>query len=1244
VLLALLVLTAAALWWVTATEGGTRWALARAQDLLGDRLQLVEPRGTLLGGLELEALRYEDDGVRVEAATLSLRADLVRAVFGRLYVHRLRIARLDVLLKAGAQKTESGPPQHIGLPIGLRVREARIDELLFTHEASGHRERITDLYARYRGGVRAHTLSRFGMRTAYGALAASGSIGTRAPFPLAFDLHYDRAGAELPFVRADLPLAVRVQLNGTLNRLDASLSADADGMSLRARSTLAPRSEQWLQALDLEARTVDLQRLQETWPHTALALDAKGCASGNGLQGTLDLRNGQPGPVDRQRIPLARLQSAFATDFATLRLGDLRADLGSGGRMSGNAEASSARSAIAVRVEALNLRALHSSLRETALAGPVEAEATATIQTLRVTLEQDDVRLDADVSREGDRVELRKLNARAGGGELDGSGELSLNGPMPFSASLRFRRFDPARFGDYPAGDINGTVEARGDLEEKRRRILAQWRIDNSRLRGQALASRGQARIETNRISQVDAQLRWGRARAQAEGAYGRRDDTLDWSLEAPQLAQLDPRLGGSLSANGALNGEWDKPRLRYSIRAQALRVPGDVTARSIEASGRAGLDADAPLELDLVADALRAGDIALSRLNAKLTGTLAAHTAALGAKAQDLDLSMRLAGGWNDGWTGRIEDLRNRGSYPLALAAPAPLQVRPDAVTLGRLEAALGDGRLLIRNAEWANAKLQTSGEFSRLPAAWFLLAAGLRDQVRTDLLLDAEWQLQSDPQLSGRVDVWRAAGDVTLLGGPAVAMGMERLVLRARFDNDAMRAELELRSAIANAGVRARLDPVDTAAGRRLTADAPLDLNAQVEVASLRPFSALFATTGRIDGRLQADVRGTGTLRAPLLRGRIAGDALAIDVPPYGVYWQRGQLRAELEGDVLQLNELVLYAGDGRFSMSGRTPLRIADGGTALTWHAERFAAMNRPDMRLVLSGDGNVRVEDGKLALAGELRADRGYFELGDDALPELGDDVVIVGEAPRVRKSAGEAELPVQLDLRLALGQNFQLYAYGYQGYLGGRVRLYTDESDHLRAEGRINAERARFLAYGKRLEVEQGRLIFDGPIDNPTLDIAAWQRNQAVEVGVKITGTVQSPQVQLVSEPPVSEGEKLSWLVLGRAPGDAQGADLALLQAAAGTLFGRGDSVGFNQRIAQKLGLDDLSLRGSGQLSGNVVALGKRFSDRIYISFEQGIGLAQSLVKLDYSLSRRWSARVETGTVSGLGLFYRVAFD
>ncbi|HEY6864159.1 MAG TPA: translocation/assembly module TamB domain-containing protein, partial [Burkholderiales bacterium] len=198
---------------------------------------------------------------------------------------------------------------------------------------------------------------------------------------------------------------------------------------------------------------------------------------------------------------------------------------------------------------------------------------------------------------------------------------------------------------------------------------------------------------------------------------------------------------------------------------------------------------------------------------------------------------------------------------------------------------------------------------------------------------------------------------------------------------------------------------------------------------------------------------------------------------------------------------------------------------------------------------------------------------------------------------------------------------------------------------LRAKGTLYTIDGTYVAFGQRLTIDRGRIIFDGPLDNPALDVVALRKNLPVEAGVQISGTAKLPQVQLTSNPPVPDGEKLSWLVLGRAPDDANKADLALLQAAAGALLPRGSSVPLTRRIARTVGLDEITLRGNSELAERVVALGKRVSDRLYVSYEQAVGAtAANLVKLDYTLSRRWSVRAETGTITGLGLFYRYSWD
>ena len=90
--------------------------------------------------------------------------------------------------------------------------------------------------------------------------------------------------------------------------------------------------------------------------------------------------------------------------------------------------------------------------------------------------------------------------------------------------------------------------------------------------------------------------------------------------------------------------------------------------------------------------------------------------------------------------------------------------------------------------------------------------------------------------------------------------------------------------------------------------------------------------------------------------------------------------------------------------------------------------------------------------------------------------------------------------------------------------------------------------------------------------------------------------------------------------------------------------GGGSEPSLQRSFAARFGLDELGVRSSSQLQSNVVALGKRY-DKLYLSFERSISTTtEYLVKLDYSLTQRVSLRGQTGTTSGVGVFYRYSWD
>jgi translocation and assembly module TamB len=90
-------------------------------------------------------------------------------------------------------------------------------------------------------------------------------------------------------------------------------------------------------------------------------------------------------------------------------------------------------------------------------------------------------------------------------------------------------------------------------------------------------------------------------------------------------------------------------------------------------------------------------------------------------------------------------------------------------------------------------------------------------------------------------------------------------------------------------------------------------------------------------------------------------------------------------------------------------------------------------------------------------------------------------------------------------------------------------------------------------------------------------------------------------------------------------------------------------------IAQRVGLDDISFKsasatgagaqpGTPGTEGQVVAVGKRLSDRLSLVYEQGLTIATNALRLEYDLTRSLTLRAEAGTVAGVGLYFRRSFD
>jgi translocation and assembly module TamB len=817
--------------------------------------------------------------------------------------------------------------------------------------------------------------------------------------------------------------------------------------------------------------------------------------------------------------------------------------------------------------------------------------------------------LSASLERSGDAL-TGPLEADFGAaGSVAGS--VRLDASLALEARLRFARVDLSRLGNLPASALAGEAALAGELEGERR-LRLDFDLAPSTLAGRALSGRGRVLLAGERIPEISLALRYSGASIDAEGAFGRPGDRLRLRVGVPDLAALWPGLSGRAAVDAELYGGWRNPAASLTADAEG------VSARGLRAE----------------------------RVRVRVDGTRARHAIEIAAQGKGFDFAARLEGALRAAtdWRGTLVSAHNRGALPFELEQQAALSVAPGRVELRALDARFGQGRLRMAELLWQDGRLVSSGELSDIAVVPLLRLTGPAAPLEGTLTLGARWSVSAAPQMNGSFSVWREGGDLTLGTAPPLELGLSALEVKGGLSDGRLEAKGSFVARIGRGEVALRLDPGSGPAAFPYAADSRLEARLEARLASLAPFSVLIDRSARVDGKLVATLEARGTLTQPAWSGSIEGDGLSYARPPDGIYLTDGRLRARLDGDRVQLTQLsIASAGGGSFAAQG-VLARTEEERAAITWRADKLALLQRPDQRLVLSGQGAAGMTRGRLSFSGSLRADSGYFSFDTSALPRLGEDVVVAGREPPERKEQRigrkENPSPVDVDLELDLGRELRIQGRGIDTVLAGKVHVRTNEAGVLLASGTVRAVRGSVTAYGTRLAIERGRLIFDGPLDKPSLDILAMRRNQEVEAGVAVSGTVQNPVVRIVSEPQVPEGEALSWLVLGRAPGAGSGADLSMLQTAAGALLGGGAQ----RSLAQTLGVDSISVGGGGDLGGRFVTVGKRISDRAMVLFEQGLGGTASVLRLDYELSRLWSLSASTGQRSDVGLRFRYSFD
>ncbi len=856
-------------------------------------------------------------------------------------------------------------------------------------------------------------------------------------------------------------------------------------------------------------------------------------------------------------------------------------------------------------------------------------------------------RIAARVTGDREAILLQQLLLEALDGRITGTGRVTLadelRGQLEFAGTGLNPVFLDARFPGRIDGRGTVSFDAGGGLE---------LRIPEASgtLLDRPFRASGNLRRAGQDFSAEAVRVAVGANRLELDGIFGRRLAGR-FQVDAPDLATLWPGLRGQIEGSGEFGGTVARPEFELDVEGAGLAI-GEFRVASLRATG--GIGARDQIEVVLGAEALFVGKRSLGDLTAGVTGRLEAHSLEVLLSDGEVEVRLLADGGWQDG--ALRETLRSAlvnfpGAQRWELQDELQLRIAAtDNVSATAHCWAFGEARLCFRDSRLEASGFDAGLTLQGLPLAAF--APWLPGELSLSGTGEAELAVRSEAgRLTGSLRATLDAAGVSyqIPGEDTLETTFSEFRVALAVDDDAL---------VYSFGVAERFGLNVVGAGQVIApfGDEPV-ISGRVtggmpELSSLAPLVERYVDVGDITGRMTIDATLTGNALRPDIIGGIALEEGSFAVPVAGIVvndvslaiagqqdgtaailgsarsgsGEAGSGKVRLEGSVLWRDRLLPTA---EFSMTG-----------------SNFEVINLPQGRAQVSPDARVVFRDRQFRVSGDVRVPQGEVRLKriGEAAVQPSPDTIVHGRSLTV------VDIPPPLfvldGLRIVLGDDVSFEGFGLTTALAGSLTLSQSlaaDPTAVTGDGVITLKDGRFAAFGQRLEIERGSLVFAGTVTDPGLDVKAGRvinyEGRDVTVGVLLSGTLSRIQTRIYSDPAMGELDALSYLTTGKPLSAAGAGDRSMVSNTAIGL-GLSQALPVVQKLGSALSVDEIGLDSAGP-GGTAVVIGEQVGDDLYIRYTYGIFDKLGTVRATYRLNRRLSLEASSGEEQGLDLIYSI---
>ncbi|WP_252145401.1 autotransporter assembly complex protein TamB [Yokenella regensburgei] len=845
------------------------------------------------------------------------------------------------------------------------------------------------------------------------------------------------------------------------------------------------------------------------------------------------------------------------------------------------------------------------------------------------------------------QLNLDKLSVAALEGKTELKALLDWQQAISWRGELTLNGINTAKAAPEWPSKLNGIIKTRGSL------YGGSWQMEVPELKITGNVKQNKVNVDGKLAGNSYMQwtipglhLELGKNSADLKGELGVKDLNLDATIDAPNLDNALPGLGGTAKGLLKVRGTVEAPQLLADITARALRFQ-ELSIAQVRVEGDIKSAEQIGGKLNVRVDRIAQPGVNISLVQLDAKGDEKHHELQLRIQGEPVSGQLALTGSFDrkeERWKGELSNTRFQtpvGPWSVNRAIALDYRNKEQKISIGphcwnnpnaelcvpQTIDAGAEGRALVNLNRFDLAMLkpfmpeatQASGVFSgKADVSWDTTKKGLP---------------QGSVTLSGRnVKVTQTVNDAPL------PVAFDTLNLSADLKNN--RAELGWLIRLTNNGQLDGQLQVTDPEGRR-----NLGGNVNIRNFSLAMINPIFSRGEKAEGRLNANLRLGGDVQSPQLFGQmqlsgvdVDGNFMPFDMQPSQIVMNFLGTRSTLQGTVNTKKGQIALSGNADWTQIDNWRAQVAAKGSRVRITVPPMVRLDvSPDVVFnatpsLFTLDGNVDIPWARIVV----------HDVPESAVGVSSDEVMLNDKLqPEKPQSAG---IPINSNLTIHVGNNVRLEAFGLKARLTGDLKVAQDKQG-LGLNGQINIPEGRFHAYGQDLIVRKGELLFSGPPDQPLLNIEAIRNPEATEndviAGVRVTGSADQPKAEVFSDPAMSQQEALSYLLRGQGLDSGQSDSAAMTSMLVGLGVAQsGQVVG---KIGETFGVSNLALDTQGVGDSSQVVVSGYVLPGLQVKYGVGIFDSLATLTLRYRLMPKLYLEAVSGVDQALDVLYQFEF-